>query len=187
MKETRWEGNERGEGKPDMLRDCFNLDRCHHGSRKWWLCEELGHYGCHLFHDAVVMSCCSKICHCGLLWKCQSYSQQGYNSRKHINSPLSKFLVNESFFSLNKPFETRVLLKQGLIISHSAVSSSLASWFLWPEHSNYISAVYVMSIHNFLQSFKTAFLYSIGQTCPTSLPVVCYSLHWLLQVVWLGA
>lgn len=51
----------------------------------------------------------------------------------------------------------RVLLKQGLIISHSAVSSSLASWFLWPEHNNYISAIYVVNIHNFLQSFKTAF------------------------------
>lgn len=55
-----------------------------------------------------------------------------------------------------------VLLKRGLIISHSAASSSLASWFLWPEHDNYISAIYVMNIHIFLQSFKTAFFFFIS-------------------------
>jgi len=27
--ERRWEGKDEGEGKPEMLRDCFNLNRCH--------------------------------------------------------------------------------------------------------------------------------------------------------------
>lgn len=105
------------------------------------------------------------------LWKSQSCSQRGHNSEKHINQPLSKFIFNESFFCLNKPFEMSVLLKRGLIISHSAASSSLASWFLWPEHDNYISAIYVMNIHIFLQSFKTAFFFYLFHR--TDMPHLC--------------
>lgn len=63
-----------------------------------------------------------------------------------------------SFIMLNKSFEMCALLMKGLIISHCVVSS-LVSWFLWPEHSSYISVTYVMTIHNFLQSFRQFFFW----------------------------
>lgn len=81
------------------------------------------------------------------------------------------------------------LLIQGLIISHCIVSS-LVSWFLRPEHSSYISVTYVMTIHNFLQSFRQLFLsfyyyyfifyfiiYFNRQTYPMSISMECYSFY----------
>lgn len=111
--------------------------------------------------SAMEMSYCSRL----VLFLCCFYffmekpllQSGGTQFRRSYKLTSKKIPVGWVILLLNKSFEMFALLIQGLIISHCIVSS-LVSWFLRPEHSSYISVTYVMTIHNFLQSFRQLFL-----------------------------
>lgn len=113
--------------------------------------------------SAVEMSYCSRL----VLFLCCFYffmekpllQSGGTQFRKSYKQTSEEISVQWVILLLNKSFEMCALLMQGLIISHCVVSS-LVSWFLWPEHSSHISVTYVMTIHNFLQSFRQLFFCS---------------------------